>query len=92
MSKSKMVCMGEWVRVANLRNKRFAAGNPCSRCGRLACAPVWYSLETHEVRCTRCFDAWKLYWKTDYPWVVMIGAETDWPMLRDRLRHCRRRR
>jgi len=54
--KAKTVIGGEWVRVRNLMNKRFGAASPCSRCRRLACEPVWYSIRTREVRCMRCFD------------------------------------
>ena len=53
----KTVYGGEWVNVRNLMNKRFKAGSPCEICRTFKCAPVWYSIKTHKVRCMRCFDA-----------------------------------
>jgi hypothetical protein len=52
---TKTVYGGQWVRVANMRNKRFHADGPCSICQRLTCGTVWYSIETEEVRCEGCF-------------------------------------
>lgn len=57
MSTAKMVWCGEWVGVRNMMNKHFKANRPCSKCGRLSCVTVWYSIKSHEVRCFKCFDA-----------------------------------
>jgi len=49
--------LGEgWIKVRNMMNKYFAAGAPCSICGRFSCSPVWYNYQTKEIRCTKCFD------------------------------------
>jgi len=63
MTASKIVYCGEWVRVRALMNKRFPADRPCSRCRRLACATVWYSIRSGEVRCFKCFDAEAEHWE-----------------------------
>jgi len=52
-----MVWYGEWVRVRNMMNNHFKANGPCSKCGRLSCTAVWYSIKSREVRCFKCFDA-----------------------------------
>jgi hypothetical protein len=54
---SKLLYDGEWVRVRNLMSQHFSAARPCSRCGRFACALVWYSIRSREVRCLTCFAA-----------------------------------
>jgi hypothetical protein len=71
---SKIIYLGQWVRVANLRNKYFPANRPCSICRRLTCGSVWYSIKTHEVRCLRCFDAETEHWKTEPPHQPMLGS------------------
>jgi hypothetical protein len=56
MGKSYLCHLGEWVRVANMRNKQFPrARGPCVGCGYLTAGTVYYSIKTHEVRCLRCF-------------------------------------
>jgi Zn ribbon nucleic-acid-binding protein len=86
----KAVFLGEWVKVANMRNKRFAAGGACSICTRGTCAPVWYSLETHEVRCTKCFDAETAHWDADWQGpryhLGFIRSEAEWPHLKPALK------
>jgi hypothetical protein len=52
----KLVHDGQWVKVLNLMNKRFYAAHPCSICLSLKCAPVWYSIQTGEVRCLKCWS------------------------------------
>ena len=54
--KSKIVYGGQWVKVQNMMNNRFGAFSPCSKCGRLACEPVWYSIKTKEVKCLGCLS------------------------------------
>lgn len=61
--KSKIVHCGECVRVRNMMNKHFRANAPCAKCGRASCAPVWYSIKSHEVRCLKCFDAEAEHWR-----------------------------
>jgi hypothetical protein len=57
--RAKAVFLGEWVKVRNMMNKHFPRANgPCSLCRRLTCGVVWYSIKTHEVRCTKCFEPW----------------------------------
>lgn len=51
----KIVYEGEWVRVANLRNKNFNACSPCEICKSLTAGTVWYSTKSHVVRCLKCF-------------------------------------
>jgi len=86
----KAVFLGEWVKVANLRNKRFGADGSCSICRRLTCAPVWYSLGTKEVRCTRCFDAEAAHWDADWQGpryhLGLIKSEAEWPRLKPALK------
>ena len=53
--KAKIAYEGEWVRVANMRNKHFAAGYPCELCKKLTAGTVWYSIKSHAVRCMKCF-------------------------------------
>lgn len=62
--RGKILYCGQWVKVRNMMNKRFRANSPCSVCGRWACAPVWYSITTKEVRCLKCFDAEKEHFDT----------------------------
>jgi hypothetical protein len=53
--RGKIVYGGEWVKVANHRNKYFNASAPCSYCRYCTTGPVWYNIKTHEVRCLKCF-------------------------------------
>jgi Zn ribbon nucleic-acid-binding protein len=88
MSRDKVVFLGEWVKVANLMNKKFGAGGACSICRRLTCAPVWYSLNTKEVRCTKCFDAEAEHWSPENELRYHIGLirrEDEWPHLKPAL-------
>jgi hypothetical protein len=68
---SKVVFSGEWVKVANLRNKHFAAKSPCSICRKLTAGRVWYSIKSKEVRCRKCFHPWE---DTDQGEIVEPGA------------------
>jgi hypothetical protein len=53
------VLLGEWTRALN------RASGPCAICGRAARVTVWRSLQTGEVRCLKCFDAWTEQYKRD---------------------------
>ena len=55
MAKAKVIFGGEWVRVRNLMNGKFNVGKPCSICREFKCVPVWYNINTQEVRCMKCF-------------------------------------
>jgi len=52
----KIVYDGEWIRVRNLMSSRAHAQRPCSLCRGLKCEPVWYSIQTGEVRCLKCWS------------------------------------
>ncbi len=55
---SKVVYCGEWIRIRNLMNARWAnAGGPCVLCKGMKINTVWYSIKSGEIRCTDCFDA-----------------------------------
>jgi len=75
--KSKVVFLNEWVKT-NILSKRFRCSGHCSICQRLTCDPVWLSLKTQEVRCTKCFDAEKEHLRASprVPLVVSVVSSS----------------
>jgi hypothetical protein len=56
--RGKLLYLDEWVRVRNFMNKQFPkARGPCELCTKTTCGMVWFSIKSHQVRCTGCFDA-----------------------------------
>jgi formylmethanofuran dehydrogenase subunit E len=53
--RGRMLYDGEWVKVTNLKNKRFNASSPCSMCGEFKVKPVWFNINNKEVKCLSCF-------------------------------------
>lgn len=62
--RSKIVYCGEWVWVRPFFNENFKTNGHCRLCKGLSCAPGWFSIETSEFRCRKCFDAEAEHWRT----------------------------
>lgn len=75
--RGKLVYGGEWVRVANLRNKHFPAKSPCSICNYFTCGTVWFSYKTNEVRCLKCFTPKPVPGGSGLEWDEWPKEETD---------------
>jgi hypothetical protein len=47
----------EWVSTSPMMSRRFGVGvlPKCEICGRLSCAPSWYSIKRKVFRCRKCF-------------------------------------
>ncbi len=79
MVRGKMLYSGQWVKVRNMMNKKFAAGAPCSICRKMSCGMVWWSIKSKEVRCLGCFDAEKEHYDNERlsedRWPYPVGAE-----------------
>jgi hypothetical protein len=52
---SKVVYGGEWVRTTALSKRFPAAFQACELCRKMSCAPLWYSMKRHVIRCHGCF-------------------------------------
>lgn len=48
---------GEWIKMRPLFEKAFDASWEvgCEVCGRVSCAPHWFSTKTKKLRCIACF-------------------------------------
>ena len=59
--RGKTLWAGEWMWVRPRLNKHFRTDGKCSICSSMSCAPGWFSANSAEFRCAKCFDAEELH-------------------------------